>query len=276
MTSRGRRAIRRSLAALAVTVALVPGLWAPPTAAQPTPPSQPPPATIPTVTVVAREATFEAPDTLPPGMVTITFLNATAGSASAQVSRLRPGTTEEALSAALQAEDDAAFYALVTPAGGVGSIGPGRSQEATLILSEGDYILLSFSGGQPVLRPFKVAGPRADGEVSMREFSFSLPPIGAGQPALKVVNAGTQPHEMLLGKLAPGLTLQDVLAFEGDPEEAGMVELAGGLTAIEPGATAWVTPTFTPGTYGMVCFVPDPATGKPHFELGMAAEFTVP
>jgi hypothetical protein len=92
-----------------------------------------------------------------------------------------------------------------------------------------------------------------------------------------VVNAGAQPHEMLLGKLAPGVGLQEVLAFEGDPIEAGLLlELAGGLSTIEAGATAWTTLSLTPGTYGMVCFIPDPASGQPHTALGMATGFTVP
>jgi hypothetical protein len=243
-----------------------------------------PAATIPSVTILARETAFEAPETISAGLVTINFQNATRELAMAQVSRLNPGATMAALTAALEAEDEAAFYALVTPAGGVAAIGGGRSQEVTLSLLAGDYILLNFGGEQPIVQSFRAVtlgataqdGPRADSEVLMRDFSFSVPAIQAGPLTLQVPNVGAQPHEMQLGKLAPGVTMREVLAFEDDPVDAGLVEVWGGLAPIEAGATAWVRLDFTPGTYGMICFVPDPATGKPHFELGMVSEFTVP
>ena len=285
-------------ATLSVAVAL--GLWGTPAAAQVAPPVQiparptpapaatsVPAATIPTVTIIARETAFEAPETVPAGLVTINLRNAAGDFALAQVARLKPGITMAALSAALQAEDEAPYYALVTPAGGVGAIGAGRSQAVTLRLAPGDYILLGFNRAGPILHPFRAvdlgrgepAAPRADGEVFMRDFSFTVPPLRAGAMTLRVPNVGAQPHEMLIGKLAPGVTMQAVQALEaagGDALEAGLVELWGGLTAIEGGATAWVQLEFAPGTYGMICFAPDPATGKPHFELGMTSEFTVP
>jgi hypothetical protein len=37
-----------------------------------------------------------------------------------------------------------------------------------------------------------------------------------------------------------------------------------------------VTLEFTSGSYVMVCFVEDPATGLPHMALGMVLHFTVP
>lgn len=262
--------LRRRSVPLAMLAAMVLSGWTLPIAAQP---AAPPPL----ITVVAREASFEAPSTFPAGLVAITVVNEAPGQAEAQISRLKPGTTMEAVSAALQLEDQTAFFALVTPAGGVPSIEAGRSQGVVLTLTEGDYFLLNFFGDQPVLHPFRVVGPSADGEVMLRDFSFSAPTLRTGQMTLKVANLGTQPHEMLLGKLAPGVRLPEVLAFQDDPIEAGLLlELMGGLSTIEAGATAWTTLSLTPGTYGMVCFIPDPASGKPHAELGMATEFTVP
>ena len=51
--------------------------------------------------------------------------------------------------------------------------------------------------------------------------------------------------------------------------------MATGLTEVSPGQVVWPTLTFTPGSYAMVCFVEDPATGQEHVELGMLLEFTV-
>jgi hypothetical protein len=41
------------------------------------------------------------------------------------------------------------------------------------------------------------------------------------------------------------------------------------------GFTVWSVFDFEPGDYFAICFVPDPASGAPHFALGMIAPFTV-
>lgn len=269
---------RRLSAVVAVSAAIALGSWALPVTAQVAPPSPPAPQAeaTPTVSIVARGAILEAPDSVPAGLVRIAFQNATADVAGASIYRLKPGATAEAVSAALIAEDEATLFSLTTPSGGVGAIASGGSQEVTLTLTEGDYVLVGFSDEAPLVRPFRVVGLAAGGEVIMRDFSFSVPTITAGRTTLKVVNVGPQPHEMLLGKLTPGVALREVLDFDGDPVEAGFVDLAGGLAAVDAGVTAWVTPTFTPGSYAMICFITDPVSGRPHFELGMVTEFTVP
>ena len=42
-----------------------------------------------------------------------------------------------------------------------------------------------------------------------------------------------------------------------------------------PGNSAQTTLNLTPGNYALVCFIPDPATGKSHAALGMIQGFTV-
>jgi hypothetical protein len=37
----------------------------------------------------------------------------------------------------------------------------------------------------------------------------------------------------------------------------------------------YFTGEFEPGRYGLICFVPDTVTGRPHFLHGMTTEFTV-
>lgn len=114
-------------------------------------------------------------------------------------------------------------------------------------------------------------------EVTGVEYAFEGVPaeIPAGLTAFGFTNGGEEAHEMFVGKLAEGTTLDDVLAFEGDPIEGGLVTEEVGGTFGEPGSDAtYVNAELAPGTYGMVCFVPGPE-GKPHAELGMTAEFTV-
>ena len=60
--------------------------WAQPTAAEPTAP-------LPAVTVVAREAAFEAPATFPAGLVAITLVNEAPEQAEAQFTPLELATS---------------------------------------------------------------------------------------------------------------------------------------------------------------------------------------
>jgi hypothetical protein len=49
----------------------------------------------------------------------------------------------------------------------------------------------------------------------------------------------------------------------------------GGVTALPPGATVVFEQTFTPGRYGVICFIPDAKDGKPHFMHGMEQELDI-
>jgi LPXTG-motif cell wall-anchored protein len=89
----------------------------------------------------------------------------------------------------------------------------------------------------------------------------------------KITNTGPQAHEMGLLRLNPGKTLADALAAgeNGPPPYTSL----GGMQALNPGNSGWVTLDLQPATYVAICFIPDPATGKSHAELGMVAQFTV-
>jgi uncharacterized cupredoxin-like copper-binding protein len=49
----------------------------------------------------------------------------------------------------------------------------------------------------------------------------------------------------------------------------------GGVNALEPGASAFMTLNLEPGEYAAVCLVPDPSTGHSHLDLGMLKRFSV-
>ena len=50
---------------------------------------------------------------------------------------------------------------------------------------------------------------------------------------------------------------------------------AGGITGISPGGAATMDIDLPAGNYAFICFVPDPATGKAHAELGMIGPLTI-
>lgn len=248
------------------------------------------------LTLGAGDYAFDWPETIEAGRMVITMENTGREPHHAQLVRLREGVTLDDARAALPhlEEDPAAMLSLVTLQGGPGIIVPGATQRLILDLKPGTYVWvcgIPAADGEPhfakgMLAPFEVvpdgteaaAEPEADGRLALQDFAFALPePIGAGRQLWEVVNEGHQPHEFLLAQLAPGATALDFAMAAFDPAAEGPPPgmPVGGLQAVEPGTTAWLELDLAPGTYGAVCFIPDPASGEPHIALGMVAEFTV-
>ena len=64
------------------------------------------------------------------------------------------------------------------------------------------------------------AAPEADATVRLLDFSFEVPaPLTAGKHTVRVENAGVEPHDLVLMKLAPGKTIEDVERWL-NPEQA--------------------------------------------------------
>ncbi|MGH2775608.1 MAG: hypothetical protein ACRDJT_09285 [Actinomycetota bacterium] len=110
------------------------------------------------------------------------------------------------------------------------------------------------------------------------EFAFEGPDVlPAGDVALTMDNQGKQMHELALGELLDGKTMDDVHALlkEGLPKKPPKWFREVGGTGAKPGETGTIDAELTPGTYIMLCFVPDKASKKPHVMLGMMKEVTV-
>lgn len=302
---------RLGVAVVGAATALTLGLWAQSTAAQPAAPAQritappvaagataAPPSTVTATTaggggsrvnVIARDYSFDSPATISSGIITMTLENEGAEPHHAQLARLNDDVTVEAFGGALMQGPEGVFP-LVSFAGGPGVIDPGGRAQVTLDLTSGTYVMLCFvetEQGVPhlalgMLKPFEVApppstaqAPQASGEVILKDFSFDVPTIQAGERTLRVTNQGPQVHEMAVLRADAPLpqVVQALMNFEEEPP----FEVAdyGGLQAIDAGKSAWVTMNFTPGSYVLLCFVPDPETGLPHVELGMVEAFSV-
>ncbi len=245
-----------------------------------------PETTIPIVTIRTADYSFAGPEELPAGRVTVEIINDGPQPHHVQLLRLNDGVTLDQFFAALQ-EGELVALPLVTLQGGPAVVPTGAEQSVTVDLPAGQYLLACFvpdqADGLPhlahgMLQPIAVTGempaiaaePVADGEVVMQDFAFVAPDkVASGRHTWKVSNAGKQPHEMNLLKLAEGKTMEDVMAFLQTPTGAPPFVEAGGLQGIMPGATAWVDLDLASGTYIAVCFIPDPASEKPHLAMGM-------
>ncbi len=251
---------------------------------------QPPAAAAPTpVTIHAKDFAFEAPDSIPAGYVAFTLVNDGPGIHHAAVVRLDSGKTAGDLIAALEHPGPIPAWAVMF--GGPNAVGAGASSNATLSLTPGDYAIVCFvdvPGGVPhftkgMFRALTVtastgatAAPVADDSITMVEYGFQLAkPLTVGHHTFAVANAGVQPHELELVKLAPGKTAEDMVAWFAKEEGPAPGEPLGGASLESPGKTTYFTADLTAGNYLLICFVPDAKDGKPHFMHGMMQTITL-
>ena len=251
----------------------------------------------PTVTFTATEYAYDGPESIPGGLTRIELVNAGEQEHMLWLIKLDEGKSFEdimAVFASLEAEPE--FPDWMIWYGGVSS-GPGGSAAYTVDLTPGTYTLFSFSedeNGEPDAAKGMVATltvtastgaaaapPAADLRVQLVDFSFSIEgePV-AGPQVVEIVNTGTEPHEVVLLRLAEGAAMQDVMASMMAGEDAAGAppfEFSGGAGPMAAGMTAWYEADLPSGEYGIICFLPSPANeGAPHFMLGMVQQVNVP
>jgi uncharacterized cupredoxin-like copper-binding protein len=257
-------------------------------------------------TINADDFTFDMPSELDAGYVAFTLINNGEEDHHAQLLRLNDGVTSDDFIAALETDSEAAIFELATLAGGPGLTAPGKESTAIVPLEAGNYVALCLvpsHDGVPhaakgMIQPFTVTGevtgeePVADVTATMRDFGFVAPTeVEAGHQQWQVVNEGPQPHELIVRRLDDGVTYDQIVSQsravapatpapengEGTSQApiTSMTTAVGGVQAVAPGDSAWLSIDLEPGTYVIICHVPDPATGKEHADLGMIQELTV-
>ena len=169
-----------------------------------------------------------------------------------------------------------------------------ETSEATIDLEAGEYVVVCQvpdPQGRPhfargMIKPIRItSGPpsrggptkdSADAVVRAIDFRFNLQqPLRAGRQRIRLVNRGSQPHELVVVQLMPNATLKDFVEFLG-PKATGLApgRPIGGLTGLEQDEEGSFPVNLVAGHYGLICFFPD-AAGVPHFAKGMATEFDV-
>lgn len=147
--------------------------------------------------------------------------------------------------------------------------------------------------------------PESDLTVDLVDFAFEglTSEIAAGPHTWAVTDTGEQLHELVLYKMAEGVPYSVAESIfmappaaspEASPESMEGMDMAspaaesspmaggpppftafGGIAPMNPGATNFLELDLTAGEYFAICFIPDFATGAPHFALGMIMPFTV-
>ena len=251
-----------------------------------------PPKPAPTiVTVTATDYQFDAPATAPAGAVTIHLINHGKELHQVQLIKLEDGKTAADLAKALQNSGPPPSW--IKFVGGPNGIPPGQEAEATSVLAPGSYVFLCFipspdgvmHAAKGMVRPFEVTAgsgalaeaPATDVTIKLTDYAFEpSPALTQGRHTIMVENAGPQPHELVLLKLAPGKKAEDF----GRWAETGMkgpppAEPLGGVAFLDKGSEGFFTADLSPGDYGFICFVPDAKDGRPHLAHGMMKTVTV-
>jgi len=244
------------------------------------------------VTVRASEFAFTAPKSVPAGTITFRMVNDGKQLHHVTLVKLLHGKTAADYMEALKHPGPPPAWSVEV--GGPNATGPGQTSDATVTLEPGNYALVCFvptPGATPVPHIMKgmisaltvtpnsaaAAEPVADVNVRLSDYKFALSkPLSAGRHVIKVTNDAAQPHEIVFVKLAPGKTAAGLAEWveagmQGPPPGMAL----GGVAAMAKGRSNTFTANLTPGTYGMICFLPDAKDGKPHSTHGMTTQFEV-
>ena len=192
------------------------------------------------------------------------------------------------------------WYYRTRMAGGTGAFPAGQTAQVVVELTPGEWIAwaddpaapqapvaLTVTGDEGAT-PDAGTEPTADVTVTMYEYDFTVEgELAPGPQVIAVSNVGAQPHHMFMARTPGQVTEEQVGRIleldaqgatpapdEGLPNPDEFLPAAY-VSTLSTGATAWIPVNLEPGTYVMVCFVPDLDTGMPHAFEGMYQVFTI-
>lgn len=233
---------------------------------------------------------IDFPAEMTEGITEITFTNDTEAPFGPLLGRLNEGVTPDDFFASLEGGPMAALQ-LLTLLGGV-EAAPESTATVIYDLKPGTHVLLEM-GEIPVIEVFTVVeadenaevveAPEADVEVTLIDFAFALPTkIEAGEQLWLVENLGEQWHEMGIFPVEEGLSKAEYTALIHEMAEMSGPEAAAASPAafwvpMGQGERAWTSIDLEPGTYAVICFLPDLMSeeGTPHAHRGMSQIITV-
>lgn len=181
-----------------------------------------------------------------------------------------------------------------TRLGGPGVADPRGRSNATHYLEPGSYAwvcLMNVPDGIPhvvkagMAKAFAVrardrgaspvTAPEASVVIRLVDYAFNISaPLTAGRHMIRVENAGAEPHEVGLLKLAPGKTMQDFEAWLQNPQGPLPASSVGGVSSLAANMEAYFEVNLTPGDYVFLCLVTAP-DGRPHTEHGMIQQIHI-
>jgi len=241
---------------------------------------------------IARDYAFTGPDQIPAGWISVKLINQGEDLHQLQFIKLPDGKTAKDFTAEIIA-NHRRLPPWVQRRGGPNSIIPGQQAEATVHLEPGEYVVICGipdRHGVPhvalgMLKALRVtpahsqnmSPPHADVTITELDFSYEISQsFKAGKKTVRVMNKGSQAHEVVVVQLARRATVNGFLDdFQPGVPTSASGKPVGGMVGLEPGGDGFFTLDFVPGQYGLICFLPDLIHGAPHFTRGMLVDVTV-
>jgi hypothetical protein len=252
-------------------------------------------STAPVVTLSMNNGQFQAPDTIDAGLTTFRFANHGDDIHYAHAVRLDSSrTVPEFLAAYANAVRTAGPRpTYITRSGGPGGTAPGDTWAVTHMIEPGHYVWICpvdgpdgmphFANGEArtfVVRAAaanapKVTPPQASGVIRLVNYGFSVDaPLKAGHHTLRVINDGPDPHDLVMMKLEPGKTVEDLRSWLREPNGPPPFTGMGGVAVLAAGMDAYFDTDLTAGNYALICMA-TAQDGRTHIEHGMSQQIAV-
>jgi hypothetical protein len=244
------------------------------------------------LTVVASDTALVIPPSLPAGITTVRLQLAGKVRRDLTVHRIPAGTMPDALARGAAGRPERWFekWSFGGPA-----VPPDSAPDAsaTMDLRPGRYALVSYevdAAGRPrgdkyvwreltvfagsVLIPARFAV--ADASFKLKDARIDVTgTLRKGQRTLQFDNAGGRPHDVLIGRLKPGKTADDVRRWDRERNEAPPFVYVGGLTPMSTDVTAQTRVVLQTGTHVVFCTLRHAGERERDYARGVLASFTV-
>jgi hypothetical protein len=252
----------------------------------------------PAVTIDAADFKYTLPESMPAGWVDVTIANS--GKVDHQIAFVKlDGTTFDEFEQRVFTTNLKDLPPETVFAGGPNNVAPGGEVTASVHLDEGTYGVACFIpaedgkshaehgmiGEVTVTKTEESVetAPVADGgSLDMSEFVFTPSADFNGQGTISMKNDGVQVHEVIIYKINEGKTMKNVtdflLASQSPTPPTGPPPFTadGGVVGVGPQQVNYLKLDLAPGTYALLCFMPDPTKDNtPHALEGMIKEITI-
>lgn len=253
-----------------------------------------------TITVTATDATVTGD--VPAGRVLLHVVNQIGAEVDLSVARVPDGVTDQDILDVQGVDTVPDWFFQSDFAGGVDVYPPATDGHAVVELTAGTWKFLvdryAANEGDPEpadqIGTLTASGEAAPAEavpgavdITAYSYGFELPEtINAGPQIWHFRNGGSQPHFFVLFGVPAGTTVDQLMQLVMFDPSSGTPIPAGGLQfedvqpigdgqVLSPDRSEWLGEELTPGSYALLCFIPDRVTGQFHAAMGMIKLFTV-
>ena len=246
-----------------------------------------------TVTIVAYNHFYEAPNPINSGWVTFRFINRGPDLHNMWIVKIDEGYAFSDFMNAIRPGRPLPVW--LHGLGGPESPESGDEVSVTLLLEPGRYALACYiptaEGGSHLSKgmflPLTVkdskatrpSPPRSDGSIILQEGGVEVSGASkAGRHLMRVENQGSMARGVRIGRILDGKSMDDVMSWLSAGGETGNapVKLLGGVTPLATGELNWLSLSVSKGDYVVMPMAFALGTATPTYLAAMTRKFSVP